>query len=156
MEHATCRWSLQGTGSSQGPECLLEQQQGHHGKGKQSPPQGTTTRTDVAFALETLNLVQMSLAPYTLTPSRARVANLLTCSCCFQVVRHAFTYNWRLWTIPDLVELLKQAGFKEVHIWVKPLKVRPHVTSNVGATYAGILLFCIWPAKWPASRSVLS
>ncbi len=29
--------------------------------------------------------------------------------------RNAFTYHWRLWTPPELTDLLKEAGFKSVH-----------------------------------------
>ena len=29
-------------------------------------------------------------------------------------IKNAFTYNWRVWTIPELTELLNEAGFKKV------------------------------------------
>lgn len=29
----------------------------------------------------------------------------------------AFTYDWRLWTIPELRELLTEAGFRKVEVW---------------------------------------
>ena len=29
-------------------------------------------------------------------------------------INNAFTYNWRVWTIPELIELLNEAGFKKV------------------------------------------
>ena len=29
-------------------------------------------------------------------------------------LKNAFTYNWRVWTIPELTELLHEAGFKQV------------------------------------------
>jgi cyclopropane fatty-acyl-phospholipid synthase-like methyltransferase len=29
-------------------------------------------------------------------------------------MKHAFSYHWRLWTLPELRELLKEAGFKRV------------------------------------------
>jgi cyclopropane fatty-acyl-phospholipid synthase-like methyltransferase len=29
----------------------------------------------------------------------------------------AFTYNWRLWTLPELREILEEAGFSKVTIW---------------------------------------
>jgi len=32
-------------------------------------------------------------------------------------MRKAFTYDWRLWTIPELCELLNEAGFKRVEIY---------------------------------------
>ena len=33
------------------------------------------------------------------------------------VLKHAFTYDWRLWTLPELHELLLAAGFKEVKFY---------------------------------------
>lgn len=36
-----------------------------------------------------------------------------------QVLKHAFTYHWKLWTIPEVVELLEEAGFADVHIWIR-------------------------------------
>jgi hypothetical protein len=33
------------------------------------------------------------------------------------VLEHAFTYDWRLWTLPELRELLLAAGFKEVKFY---------------------------------------
>ncbi|WNM57138.1 class I SAM-dependent methyltransferase [Candidatus Nitrospira allomarina] len=33
-------------------------------------------------------------------------------------LRNAFVYDWRLWTIPEVTELLKEAGFEDVHfLW---------------------------------------
>ena len=29
-------------------------------------------------------------------------------------IRKAFTYDWRLWTLPELQELLREAGFAQV------------------------------------------
>lgn len=29
----------------------------------------------------------------------------------------AFTYEWRLWTLPEIQEMLLEAGFKEVHVY---------------------------------------
>eukprot|EP00878_Enallax_costatus_P006350 GHUV01006658.1.p1 GENE.GHUV01006658.1~~GHUV01006658.1.p1 ORF type:complete len:283 (+),score=73.04 GHUV01006658.1:87-851(+) len=37
-----------------------------------------------------------------------------------RVLKRAFTYNWRLWSVVDLVEMLKEAGFNRVHVWAKP------------------------------------
>lgn len=31
----------------------------------------------------------------------------------------AFTYDWRLWTLPELQELLRDAGFTTVDVWVE-------------------------------------
>jgi SAM-dependent methyltransferase len=32
-------------------------------------------------------------------------------------MERAFTYEWRFWTLPELRELLLEAGFSDVHIW---------------------------------------
>lgn len=32
-------------------------------------------------------------------------------------MREAFTYHWRLWTLPELQELLKEAGFRNVTVY---------------------------------------
>lgn len=32
-------------------------------------------------------------------------------------LQRAFTYEWRLWTLPELRELLKEAGFRQVHVY---------------------------------------
>lgn len=37
------------------------------------------------------------------------------------VIRHAFSYYWRLWTIPEVKECLLEAGFSSVHIWIKQM-----------------------------------
>jgi len=34
-----------------------------------------------------------------------------------RVMRNAFRYDWRLWTIPELTYLLKRAGFAQTAIW---------------------------------------
>ena len=31
-------------------------------------------------------------------------------------MRNAFIYEWRLWTLPELRELLAEAGFHDVHV----------------------------------------
>ncbi len=32
-------------------------------------------------------------------------------------IKKAFTYNWRLWTLPELQEVLLEAGFRKVHVY---------------------------------------
>ena len=36
-----------------------------------------------------------------------------------QVLQRAFTYHWKVWTIPEVLELLDEAGFEEVHVWIR-------------------------------------
>ncbi len=31
-------------------------------------------------------------------------------------IRNAFVYDWRLWTIPEVTELMAEAGFKDIHV----------------------------------------
>ncbi len=31
-------------------------------------------------------------------------------------IRNAFVYEWRMWTIPEVMEVMKQAGFRDVHV----------------------------------------
>ena len=31
-------------------------------------------------------------------------------------MRNAFVYDWRLWTIPELREIMQEAGFVDIHI----------------------------------------
>ena len=31
--------------------------------------------------------------------------------------KKVFSYNWRLWTLPELRDILKEAGFSEVHVY---------------------------------------
>jgi hypothetical protein len=32
-------------------------------------------------------------------------------------IEPAFTYDWRLWTLPELIELLEEAGFSKTHVY---------------------------------------
>ena len=34
-------------------------------------------------------------------------------------IRRAFTYDWRLWTLPEIDEALRAAGFADVHVYVQ-------------------------------------
>lgn len=50
------------------------------------------------------------------------ISHDLTCHIHFEFknkskIRKAFTYEWRLWTIPEIRELLMQAGFKNVTVY---------------------------------------
>ncbi len=37
-------------------------------------------------------------------------------------MKKAFTYDWRLWTVPEVRECLYEAGFKRVEIWWDPVE----------------------------------
>ncbi|KAL2507446.1 S-adenosyl-L-methionine-dependent methyltransferase superfamily protein [Forsythia ovata] len=34
-------------------------------------------------------------------------------------IRHAFSYSWRLWSLPEIKESLEEAGFRSVHFWIR-------------------------------------
>ncbi|KAF7031692.1 hypothetical protein CFC21_042979 [Triticum aestivum] len=38
-----------------------------------------------------------------------------------QMIRHAFTYHWRLWSIPEIKDCLEEAGFKSIHVWFREM-----------------------------------
>lgn len=52
-------------------------------------------------------------------------------------VRDAFRYDWRLWSVHELVEACAQAGFSDVQVW------RHICDSSKGA--AGVFLGCVEP-----------
>ncbi|CAL5221490.1 g3691 [Coccomyxa viridis] len=37
-------------------------------------------------------------------------------------LRRAFHYHWRLWTIPELHDMLMGAGFSRVNVWLRPMQ----------------------------------
>ncbi len=48
----------------------------------------------------------------------------LTCAIHFRFrdktqMKHAFEYDWRLWTLPELKDVMLEAGFKEVHFYIE-------------------------------------
>lgn len=45
-----------------------------------------------------------------------------------RIIRNAFRYDWRLWTVNELTSLLRNAGFAEVQLW------RHAVTLDRGGT----------------------
>lgn len=36
-------------------------------------------------------------------------------------LRHAFTYSWRLWSLPEIKDCLEEAGFRSVHFWLREM-----------------------------------
>ncbi|KAJ1286304.1 hypothetical protein BS78_03G343400 [Paspalum vaginatum] len=47
-----------------------------------------------------------------------------------QMMRHAFTYHWRLWSIPEIKDCLEEAGFKYIHVWIREM---PNTQSSGNA-----------------------
>lgn len=50
------------------------------------------------------------------------ISNMLTCSIHFRfedgsAIENAFTYHWRLWSIPEITELLEEAGFQKTSVY---------------------------------------
>jgi hypothetical protein len=39
-------------------------------------------------------------------------------------LRRAFSYRWRLWTLPEVCDMLRLAGFASTHVWVRSLHHR--------------------------------
>jgi hypothetical protein len=64
------------------------------------------------------------------------ITNELYCSIHFDVpgrkpMRRAFTYDWRMWTLPETRELLDEAGFREVIIYVDDWDPKTDEPTNV-------------------------
>ncbi|KAL5716806.1 hypothetical protein ACHQM5_009926 [Ranunculus cassubicifolius] len=36
-------------------------------------------------------------------------------------ILHAFSYTWRLWSLPEIKDCLEEAGFKSVHFWIRQM-----------------------------------
>ncbi|XP_065865272.1 uncharacterized protein [Euphorbia lathyris] len=34
-------------------------------------------------------------------------------------LRHAFSYSWRLWSLPEIRDCLEEAGFQSIHFWLR-------------------------------------
>lgn len=45
-------------------------------------------------------------------------------------MRRAFTYEWRMWMLPETQELLREAGFRDVDVWVEGWDHRHHQPSD--------------------------
>jgi cyclopropane fatty-acyl-phospholipid synthase-like methyltransferase len=46
-------------------------------------------------------------------------------------VRNAFRYDWRLWTLPELQELMREAGFRDVEIYIDGWNEEKDEADNV-------------------------
>jgi hypothetical protein len=55
--------------------------------------------------------------------SFSAIDHRIVCHIHFEVgtrrLRRAFSYHWRLWTLPELCELLEEAGFRESRVYVE-------------------------------------
>ncbi|XP_058734946.1 uncharacterized protein LOC131606861 [Vicia villosa] len=47
-------------------------------------------------------------------------------------LRHAFSYSWRLWTLPEIRDCLEEAGFQSVHFWVREMPDTSEITRTEG------------------------
>uniref|UniRef100_A0A1J3JXF2 Uncharacterized protein n=1 Tax=Noccaea caerulescens TaxID=107243 RepID=A0A1J3JXF2_NOCCA len=36
-------------------------------------------------------------------------------------IRNAFSYSWRLWSLPEIKDCMEEAGFKSVHFWLREM-----------------------------------
>lgn len=37
------------------------------------------------------------------------------------ILRHAFSYDWHLWSLPEIKDCLEEAGFQSVHFWIQAM-----------------------------------
>ncbi|KAI4382252.1 hypothetical protein MLD38_008240 [Melastoma candidum] len=47
-------------------------------------------------------------------------------------IRHAFSYSWRLWTLPEVKECLEEAGFHSIHFWLRQMPDSDDIRSVEG------------------------
>ncbi|XP_047158566.1 uncharacterized protein LOC124829144 [Vigna umbellata] len=47
-------------------------------------------------------------------------------------LRHAFSYSWRLWTLPEIKDCLEEAGFRSVHFWVREMPDSSEIMRTEG------------------------
>lgn len=47
-------------------------------------------------------------------------------------LRHAFSYSWRLWSLPEIKDCLQEAGFRSVHFWLRQMPDTGENRSTVG------------------------
>ena len=48
-----------------------------------------------------------------------------------RALRNAFTYDWRMWSLPELGDLLGEAGFADVHVYVQGWDDARHQPLNI-------------------------
>ncbi|PSR89866.1 Nuclear transcription factor Y subunit alpha like [Actinidia chinensis var. chinensis] len=47
-------------------------------------------------------------------------------------LRHAFSYSWRLWSLPEIKDCLEEAGFRSVHFWIRQMPDAEEIKSIKG------------------------
>ncbi|XP_019178843.1 PREDICTED: uncharacterized protein LOC109173979 isoform X2 [Ipomoea nil] len=47
-------------------------------------------------------------------------------------LRHAFSYSWRLWSLPEIKDCLEEAGFRCVHFWMRQMPDSEDIKSTYG------------------------
>ncbi|KAL6954824.1 hypothetical protein U1Q18_049069, partial [Sarracenia purpurea var. burkii] len=47
-------------------------------------------------------------------------------------LRHAFSYSWRLWSLPEIKDCLDEAGFHSVHFWIRQMPSAEEIRSIRG------------------------
>ncbi|KAK6926606.1 hypothetical protein RJ641_008325 [Dillenia turbinata] len=47
-------------------------------------------------------------------------------------IRHAFSYSWRLWSLPEIKDCLEEAGFQSVHFWIRQMPDTDETRSAEG------------------------
>lgn len=47
-------------------------------------------------------------------------------------IRNAFSYSWRLWSLPEVRDCLEEAGFREVHFWIREMPNTEHNKKTRG------------------------
>ncbi|HET8733490.1 MAG TPA: class I SAM-dependent methyltransferase, partial [Anaeromyxobacteraceae bacterium] len=79
------------------------------------------------------------------------ISHRLRCAIHFQlkdgrVLRNAFRYDWRLWSLPEVADLLREAGFSGVEVlWdVEPPGVEPrYVPRRTARNQGGWLAYVV-------------
>ncbi|XP_052206745.1 uncharacterized protein LOC127811071 [Diospyros lotus] len=47
-------------------------------------------------------------------------------------LRHAFSYSWRLWSLPEIKDCLEEAGFQSIHFWMRQMPDSDEIRSMEG------------------------
>ncbi|XP_073286559.1 uncharacterized protein [Primulina huaijiensis] len=47
-------------------------------------------------------------------------------------LRHAFSYSWRLWSLPEVKDCLEEAGFRAVHVWIRNMPDSEQIRCSDG------------------------